>query len=475
MAVRFGIDYSHLMSTNIGTEHGLTEAELLALEPQLARVHQEIAADLSAGADQASFGFWHLPDQPQTLLDQMLRRAAETKPLADSHVVLGIGGSYLGAKMIFEALCHRFHNELPANRRGRWPRIYFEGNGLDAPALSDLLDRLEGEDVTIQVVSKSGGTIETLAAMEVLRQQCGDRIKAWTLTTDPAIDPQTGAEKPSEVEKYFRSLRLSNPEVLRHPPNVGGRYSVLSPVGLFPAAMMGLGIEQILHGAAQMRQRCRSRHVLENPAYLSAALQYLSLLKGRDTSVMAVWDKRLEAFGLWYDQLSAESLGKDGRGRTPLTAVCTRELHSRGQQHQQGTRDKVITNIVVQDDQSAGPLCVPEADPEHVSGGEYAAGRAIADVNHAAYRATDTAYAKDQRPGMTLSIGRIDEEHLGAMVFFFELATIVEGKLMGVNPIDQPGVQAYKDFLGGLLGRPGYEQFTEEAERWTNGRRSYVL
>lgn len=465
MAVEFGFDYSHMMSANIGPAYGVNEADLDALEPAVARAAAEIAADIETGPDQANYGFWYLPDQSSELLGRMTELAARTAELADAHLILGIGGSYLGARMLFEALCHRYHNELPAAARRHRPRIYFEGNGLDTRSLHDLLERLADEPVTIEVVSKSGGTIETLTAFRLLRERLADRVRSWVVTTDPG----------SPLEGYCRRLGLTGLELLPHPLNVGGRYSVLSPVGLFPAAVCGLDIQRILAGAAEMRDRCRATELRGNPAYLYAALQYLSLLRGRHISIMAAWDRRLEAFGLWYDQLCAESLGKNERGRTPLTAVCTRELHSRGQQHQQGTRDKVITNLVVaQADRS--DLRVPVTAPDEPSrGSEFLDGRSLSELNDAAYRATDTAYATDQRPGMTIAIGRLDEEHLGALVFLFELATIVEGKLMGVNPIDQPGVKAYKDFLGGLLGQPGFEVYRARYERWLRGRKDYRL
>ncbi|NUP99475.1 MAG: hypothetical protein HUU35_06440 [Armatimonadetes bacterium] len=481
MAVGLELDYSYLMTSNIGAAHGLREEELVALQPLLNRIHARLDADVADGRH-VELGFWDLPDTMMAVAPQLNQVAEEYKRLGDAHVILGIGGSYLGARMLFEALCHGFHNELPPARRNGWPRLYFEGNGLDNDGFSDLLDRLAGEPLTAHVVSKSGSTLETGQAFRLLRQKLGEQVKGWAITTGQG----------TRLHRFCEARALPNLRVFDLPDNVGGRFSVLTPVGLFPAAMMGLDIGRLLDGARQMRDRCHaSSDLAHNPAYLYAALQHLAMLKGRPISVMAVWTKALESFGLWYDQLSAESLGKEEKGRTPLTAVCTRELHSRGQQHQQGARDKVITNLVVREPRRA-PLTTanesgdaeeqaiyaagrkPSADEQAQTDGYFfATERSLADINELAFVATDTAYAKAQRPGMTLSIDRLDEEHLGALIFLFELATVVEGGLMAVNPLDQPGVQAYKDFLNGLMGKPGGERFGEECRAFREATRVY--
>ncbi len=475
MAIDFELDFSHIMSDNIGLQQGLRHEDVEALQPLLDRIHKQIDADIDDKSQHRQLGFWDLPHTMRDQLDLLTEAAAEFRQLGDAHVILGIGGSYLGARMLFEALCHTYHNELPAARRGGWPRIYFEGNGLDNDAFQDLIDRLRGEPLTCHIVSKSGGTLETGLAFRLVRQQLGQDVKGWAVTT----------EKGKRLIEVCQKLDLANLRFFELPKNVGGRFSVLTPVGLFPAAMMGLNVAKLLDGAHQMRDHCLNQTLVwKNPAFLYAALQHLSLLAGRNISIMSVWTKALEAFGLWYDQLSAESLGKDNRGRTPITAVCTRELHSRGQQHQEGTRDKVICNLVVRDPNRA-PLAAaaePGDDPERAmyEGGRkyskderraieadadgffYAAGQPMNAVSDFAYMATDTAYAKVARPGMTMTIGRLDEEHLGALIFLFELATLVEGRLMAVDPLNQPGVQAYKDFLTGLLGKPGLESFRDE-------------
>lgn len=480
------IDFSHMMAANIGAEHGLTEAELASLEPALERAHRALLADAPDGQHRV-LGFMDLPTASQALAPRLLEDAQRFAGLADAHVVLGIGGSYLGARMLFESLGHRYHNELSPAKRGGWPRIYFEGNGLDNDSLVDLFDRLEDKPVTAHVVSKSGGTLETAVAFRLLRAHAGRKLRGLAVTT----------EEGSALENFCTNPRRRDipRDLVRYfvPKNVGGRYSVLTPVGLFPAALMGIDIAGLLRGAAQMQSLCAQPSWRDNPAALYASLQYLSLLRGHNISVMSVWDKALEAFGLWYDQLSAESLGKEGRGRTPFTAVCTRELHSRGQQHQEGTRDKVVCNLVV-DQPRRAPLSIAEeaGDAEaralaaagtkptakqaaDSDGLFFTVGKPVPTLNDAAYKGTDCAYAKVQRPGLTMHLDRLDAEMIGGLIYLFELATVLEGHLMAINPLDQPGVEAYKGFLGGLLDKPGGARARAEFEALQAARVSFAL
>jgi glucose-6-phosphate isomerase len=454
--MELSFDYSHMLAANLGPDQGLTEEALASLQPLISHVHQRLEADLVDGRHQR-FGFMDLPETMAPELDRLRRHATELWDAGDDHVILGIGGSYLGARMLFEALCHHYHNHLDRGAR-RGPRIWFEGNGLDNDSLADLFQVLEGRRLTAHVVSKSGGTLETAVAYRLLRALNGHgaRVKRWVVTT--------GAGQP--LEAFFLARGGSPADIYHLPRNVGGRYSVLTSVGLLPAAVMGLDPAALLAGAAKMRAWCATDSLTANPAYLYAALQHLSCRAGRHISVMAVWDKALEAFGLWYDQLCAESLGQlEARSRTPLTAVCTRELHSRGQQHQQGPSDKVICNLVVGRPRQAPLTIGAESGPGNDNLG-FVEGRPLPQLNAAAAAGTDTAYAAARRPGMTLALDALDAEMIGGLVYLFELATVVEGLLMAIDPLDQPGVEAYKKLLNGLLGNPKYEAARAEYEAW---------
>ncbi|HAZ64192.1 MAG TPA: glucose-6-phosphate isomerase [Armatimonadetes bacterium] len=462
--MKLSIDYSHLMAANIGLDEGLTEQALDAMQPLVAAAHERIEADRVDGRH-VRYGFRDLPETMAPELPRLLDHAATLFAAADAHVILGIGGSYLGGRMLFEALGHRYHNELPRARRNG-PRIYFEGNGVDNTSLVDLFDLLRDQRVTLHVISKSGGTLETAAAYRLFREADGDllRVAHTVLTT----------EQGSPMEQLYFLLGGAPADVYHLPRNVGGRYSVLSTVGLLPAAVMGLDPADLLAGHAQMRDWCAGADLRTNPAYLYAALMYLSARAGRTISVMAVWEKALEAFGLWYDQLSAESLGKAGVvSRTPLTAVCTRELHSRGQQHQEGTRDKTFLNLTV-DQPSRAPLVLGVGSGP-ADGLEFVAGRGLPELNEAAAQGTDAAYAMARRPGLTFRLGALDAQTIGGLVYLFELATVTEGLLMAIDPLDQPGVQAYKDLLNGIAGNPRnaadrarFEQWQAELQRFGN-------
>ncbi|HBO45859.1 MAG TPA: glucose-6-phosphate isomerase, partial [Planctomycetaceae bacterium] len=359
------------------------------------------------------------------------------------------GGSYMGARALFEACCHPYHNELGRIERGRRPRIFFEGNNLDNDAMSGLFDVLEGTGPSrwgVVVISKSGGTLETAVAFRVLlehlRKSCGDDL---TKVRDLII-PVTG------LKSRLRALctALECPEMFPIPEGVGGRFSIFTAVGLLPAAIMGLNIVKLLEGAAVMNRRFCNAAPGANPVLDYVGVCHLmETLRGATTRVLATWGKGLEAVGLWYDQLLAESLGKNGQGALPLTCVNTRDLHSRGQQHQEGRRDKLITNLIVE-----RTKCEPIAAKASMLNQDQLnelAGKPMADILAAALSGTNRAYAEDRRPTADLRLPKLDEHSLGQLFQMLMLATAVEGRLIGINPYGQPGVEAYKRHMSEYL------------------------
>ncbi|PKL80574.1 MAG: glucose-6-phosphate isomerase, partial [Candidatus Melainabacteria bacterium HGW-Melainabacteria-1] len=256
------------------------------------------------------------------------------------------------------------------------------------------------------------------------------------------------------------------------PDDVGGRYSVLTPVGLLPAAVAGIDIQAVMAGAREMAELCRRDSLRENPAYLYAALQHLSYCAGRGVSVMNIWDKALEYVGFWYDQLCAESLGKQDQGRIPLTGVCTRDLHSRGQELQQGPRNTVITNLQIERADRSLSL---EADAGDGDGLNYLAGTSLQHMLHQAAAGTNYAYARDSRPNLEIVLQDRSAFTLGAFFYLMEVSTVAEGYLMGINPMDQPGVESYKNFMFGLLGREDKRQYRDEFEQRPPRQSKYSL
>jgi glucose-6-phosphate isomerase len=457
MAVR--IDYNYMLDRMVGPERGLSQDALKALQSRVSEVHAQITNRTGKGAD--FLGFLDLPYQAESELDRVQAVADRLAGMSDIHLVLGIGGSYLGSRAILEALFSPYRNELPREKRGGRPRLYFEGNNMDADGMNALLDLLPTErptspsqDVTVNVISKSGGTVETAVAFRVMRQRMAqiygpDAASRIVATTDAS----KGTLKALANQEGYDTFVI--------PDNVGGRFSVLTPVGLLPAAIAGVDIKELVAGARAMAERCKGEDLHTNPAYLYASLMHLSYQAGRDVSIMAAWAKGLEFIGFWYDQLAAESLGKGAGGRIPFTSVNTRDLHARGQQVQEGPYSQVVTNLVVE--QFARKLEV-QTDPADLDGLNYLAGWDLGQMQTCAMEGTRFAYAKAGRPSVNVQIPAVNAFTLGQLFYLFELATLAEGYLQDVNPLDQPGVEEYKKFMFGNLGRADMAKYRAEFE-----------
>jgi len=457
-------DYSGLIAPKdaspLAQQTGLLAADLKWLVPRLAAARQEVHDNLAAYRRGAAVpeemqpldaAFFDLPerllDQDRPLLDRITAVGDRLAKEVDRVVVLGIGGSYMGARALFEACCHPYHNEISRQRRGGRPRIYFEGNNADNDAVQGLLDLVEGsDDWGIVVISKSGGTLETAVAFRVfldaLRKSCRGDLEKLRRRVIP-ITGESGRLRDLAVA-------LGCNDVFPIPDGVGGRFSVLSAVGLLPATVMGLDVQHLLEGAAAMNERFRTAPPLENPVLDYVGMSRLmEVRRGATIRVLSTWGKGLESVGLWYDQLLSESLGKNGQGATPLTVVNTRDLHSRGQQHQDGRRDKLITNLVVEQTQREPVAIEPsEFDQDKLNA---LSGKTLPDILRAAYAGTNQAYAEDYRRTATIRLPRLDEGSLGQLFQMLMLATVVEGRLVGINPYGQPGVEAYKKKMTAIL------------------------
>jgi glucose-6-phosphate isomerase len=401
-------------------------------------------------------------DLPQKLLDafrrkqdaselgKVIRLANRLKEDVDRVILLGIGGSYLGARALFDALCHTFHNEMPAKLRMGKPRMYFEGNAVDNDALQELFELLENSCVDpelqeerwgVIVVSKSGETLETAAAFRAVKGELARFYGPKSERYKKLIVAVTGAK--GSLRDLCKAEGIADDDVLTIPEDVGGRYSVFTPVGLLPAAVMGLDVRALLLGAATMTRRFLEEPFERNPVLQFAAVNYLmSEEQKKTTRVLACWSKKLEAVGWWYDQLLSESLGKHGRGATPITVVQTRDLHSRGQQHQEGTRDKLINNLVVRSAKHP-PVVLGMADRNEDDLNQFSR-KGYPDVLDAAFKGTNEAYQQAARPTADLILPTLSEHTIGQLLQMLMLATVVEGRLMGLNPYGQPGVEAYK-------------------------------
>lgn len=451
----------------VSREAGILTSQLHWLWPRLLACRDLVLADLENKRKKQPSPVFPEPvdarfiDLPEGLLKENRQelehiQSVAAKFAAENHsvVVLGIGGSYMGARAIFEACCHPYHNELPAAMRRDRARLYFEGNNLDNDSMAGLIQLLEsragGEKWGIVVISKSGSTIETAIAFRIFADALAKQVEK---TGEPFARRILVVSQPgSQLWRLCQALGVPPEHMFAFPEDVGGRFSVLSAVGLLPAALLGLKVEALLEGAVRANQIFTQNQLDANPILRYVAICHLMEVQRQATiRVLATWGKRLEAVGMWYDQLLSESLGKNGQGATPLTVVNTRDLHSRGQQHQEGRRDKLFTNLWVESPRFP-PIAVPTW-PRDEDGLNQYAGRTVHEVLEAARQGTNRAYAEALRLTAELVVPQIDERSLGALFQFLMLATVTEGYLIGINPYGQPGVEAYKRHMRQYLQR----------------------
>lgn len=456
---------------------GLDASDVAGLEPKLSELRDEIcdidirmmAGELHTPVEKQPLdgGFYLMPEMLLSEYEQLRagselgRILATTKAMmaeVDRVVVLGIGGSYMGAKALMDGCCQPYFNELSRGERGSRPRIYFEGNNVDNDAsqgLMHLLGAHRGQVASsvddswgIVVISKSGGTLETASAfrqyLAALESSCGGKMEQ----VRQRLIPVTG----SSGKLYNFAKELGCQQIFPVPDGVGGRFSVLSAVGLVPAALMGINVMRLLEGAKAMNQHFRTAPAASNVVLQYTAINHLMEIKrGATIRLLSVWNKALESAGLWYDQLLAESLGKQLKGATPLTTVNTRDLHSRHQQHQEGRRDKIINNVIVENYRfDPLPIGSRSSDPDGLND---IAHKTLPEIMTAAIQGTNQALREDGRPSTNLYLPRVDEYYLGQLFQMLMLATVVEGRLLGINPYGQPGVEGYKKNMNRALGR----------------------
>ncbi|HXG12004.1 MAG TPA: glucose-6-phosphate isomerase [Gemmataceae bacterium] len=458
-------------AAELRARHFLPPARLKELAPRLMQIRSQVAAEREL--QQAPPELQPLEagfiDLPQKLLDQQRRRgdsselgrvltvATYLRDQVGRVVVLGVGGSQLAARALFEALRSCHHNELPPEVRLGVPCFYFAGDNFDNDALQDLLDLLQNTCVdperrderwAVLIVSKSGGTLEPAVAHRVFVREAMEYYGSRSERLRDLFVPVTGPS--GRLRDLFRALGYVDETILTIPDDVGGRFSAFTPAGLLPAAVMGLDVRALLLGAAAMTRRFLEEPFERNPVLQYAGVNYLlSEECGKSTRVLAVWSKKLEGLGRWYEQLLAESLGKQGRGPTPLTAVMTRDLHTRGQQLQEGTRDRVINNLVVKTPVGV-PIQVGMAD-HNEDGLNVLSRKTLPDLMSAAWRGAQQAYFEAARPTADLVLPALSEHTMGQLMQLLMLATVVEARLMGINPYGQPGLEAYQRHMATVL------------------------
>jgi glucose-6-phosphate isomerase len=463
------LDHNYAMSDFVGG-YGLTDADLDGLAPRLADLDREIAAGRADGR----LGFMALPRDSMEILDAIKRISKPVTEWCWHVVVLGIGGSALGARALHQALSHPQYNIFPMARRHHRPALWVADN-VDPDYFYGLLDGLDLRRTAFNVISKSGSTAETMAqflfACQLLKTRVGEEKARERLIV--TTDPDKGALRELVRRERFPSLSI--------PPNVGGRFSVLSAVGLLPASLVGIDVKELLAGARYMDQRLRNSEPEHNLAYRLAAIFYLfAAAKGRPMLVLMPYATTLSGLAEWFCQLWAESLGKelalDGRvvhaGSTPVKAVGATDQHSQLQLYMEGPHDKLIVFLEVE--KFKHQVEIPRLF-DHQEELAYLGGHSLNELLDLERQATAFNLMKAGRPSVTLKLPKINPFTVGQLIYLLEVATIAAAALFGVNPLDQPGVEGGKQTTYGLLGRPGFEARKQEFADAPPNKEKYVV
>jgi glucose-6-phosphate isomerase len=430
------------------------EHELTYLRDAVKVAHHSLHEKTGAGSD--FLGWIDLPtNYDKEEFSRIQKSADKIKSDSDVLLVIGIGGSYLGARAAIEMLQHSFYNALPKEKRST-PQIIFVGNSISSSYMTDVIDLLDGKDFSINVISKSGTTTEPAIAFRLFRKLLEEKYgkeearKRIYATTDKA----RGALKTVATEKGYESFVI--------PDDIGGRFSVLTAVGLLPIAASGANIEKMMEGAAAASKDYSHSELEENEAYQYAAVRNALYNKGKTIEMLINYEPGLQYFSEWWKQLFGESEGKDQKGIYPSSANFSTDLHSLGQYVQEGRRDLFETIIKV--DKPRYELKI-EKEENDLDGLNYLAGKTIDFVNNKAFEGTMLAHTDGGVPNLIVTIPAMDEYTFGYLAYFFEKACAMSGYLLGVNPFDQPGVEAYKVNMFALLGKPGYEEKKAELEK----------
>jgi len=468
-SMRIILDFGGMMTDAAGPRHGLTMKQINAMGGAFKAAHQNIAQRRRAG----DLPFYALP-YDQKGLKEILDTADHVVKKCEDFVVLGIGGSALGGIALFQALAHPHHNLLPkAKRKGR-PRIFFADN-IDPEGFSALLELVHPNKTIFNVISKSGGTAETMSQFLVVRNKLVRRLgrKRHAARIIATTDPERGYLRGIAREEGYKTLPIH--------PGVGGRFSVLSPVGLLPAAVAGIDIAELLAGARNADQACKKEDLWKNPAAMNAVLQVLACtLKKKPISVMMPYSDALRDVADWYRQIWAESLGKrlnvNGRvvhvGPTPIKALGATDQHSQLQLYMEGPFDKVITFLTAEKFRKT--VKIP-AGFNRMDGVGYLGGHTLNDLMQAEQQATEFALTQARRVHTTISLPEINPFTVGQLLFMLEVQVLYAGGLFEINPLDQPGVEAGKEFTYGMMGRKGFEDRAGLIASKRRGKRPYRI
>ena len=461
------LDFNNMMKEYVGEEQGFSLKDFQDKKKTVALAYETITKNRGTGM----MGWTELPYNQKEIVEDIISTAKQIKKKFDNFVVLGIGGSALGPTAVFQALCHLRHNELPKSKR-KFPKLYVEDN-VDPERMCALLDVIDLDKTMFNVVTKSGATSETMSQyliiMDILKKKYGEKAKEHMIAT-------TSAHKGNLI-------KIAEQEGLKTfyiPDGVGGRFSELCPVGLLPAAVVGVDIKAMLAGAAHMDKICKSKDIKKNPALLSALLEVIAMERGKNISVMMPYADSLKYIADWYCQLWGESLGKavDNQGnevfvgQTPVKALGVTDQHSQVQLYREGPFDKVITLIAVENyrttcEISNGCLDIPDVS--------FLCGHTLNQLITAEREATEYALRTAKRLNYTITLPEVNAFTIGELLYMFEMETAYAGAMLNIDTFNQPGVEGGKNATYALFGRKGYENTKKEMENALAKTDAYII
>ena len=434
------------MNLKLDSKHtNIPMKEIMKYAEQVEEIHKNLH---KRAKDKKDFVGWlTLPEKyDKKEFEKIKKCAKKIQEDSDILVVIGIGGSYLGARAVIESLTHTFYNLLPKEQR-KTPQILFVGNNLSGNYITEMLELIGDKDFSVNVISKSGTTTEPAIAFRIFREVLENKygLKEARKRIYVTTDEKKGALKElATTEKY---------ETFVIPDNIGGRYSVLTPVGLLPIAVAGVDIDALMEGAAFAQQKYSDQNLKYNSCYQYAALRHILYQKMKNIEILVTYEPKMHYFIEWWKQLFGESEGKDKKGIYPSGAEFTTDLHSLGQYIQEGRRNLFETVLAMDKVDKTMKI---QYDEDNLDGLNYLEGKTIDFVNKKAMEGTILAHEEGDVPNIVIHLEKLDAKTLGHLIYFFELACSVSGTLLGVNPFDQPGVEKYKTNMFRLLKKPGY-------------------
>lgn len=437
-----------MININTNTEHiksFVTDVELSVYKDKVAKTFKTIYEKTGAGND--FLGWTSLPSEMTAEFIRDIKNQAETlRKKSEVFVVVGIGGSYLGARAVIESLSHSFSSLI---NKDNDTHIVYAGHNMSEDYMVELLELLDKKEYSMAVISKSGTTTEPAVAFRILKNHIEKKYgKDEARTRIVAItDKEKGALKTLANTEGYKTYIV--------PDNVGGRYSVLTPVGLLPIAVAGIDIEELVNGALTIENYCRENQNADNVVAQYAVARQALYHNGKTNEILVSYESRLQYIAEWWKQLYGESEGKDGKGIFPASDIFTTDLHSMGQYIQEGLRNLFETIISVE--RPNKEICIPLADSD-LDQLNYIAGKRLSEVNHTAETATMLAHVDGGVPNIIIQIPEISAFTIGELIYFFEMGCALSGYMLEVNPFDQPGVEAYKKNMFALLGKKGFEE-----------------